>query len=267
LSDPNTGTESAWRQMDIERLNPCAREPGSPLAGGPEGHDKSFRMLYGPEDPSISPRLFVPLYSTGSDAEDPVAASGLITETGEPDEEQIRQRAHELGLAQGQKDGYAQGMKEAGEVIERMQAILGEMDGFWQHLIGRYETQLVALVCRAAEKVVFSQVADNSDTVRHAILHAFEAIPEPVDVTIEVNPKDAAYIETVKVELFGQIKELKHMTLVPDPSLSPGGCRIKTRSGEIDATLETRLEAITQALMETASNRIAYADRPESELG
>ena len=74
-------------------------------------------------------------------------------------------------------------------------------------------------------------------------------IPEPVEVTIDIHPEDVEHIENIKEEFFQQLKTLKHISLLPDPSVSPGGCRVKTRFGEVDATLESRLDVIRETIM------------------
>ena len=43
--------------------------------------------------------------------------------------------------------------------------------------------------------------------------------------------------------------ELKHIELVEDETLSPGGCRIFTRHGQIDADLDGQLQRIAAELV------------------
>ena len=100
--------------------------------------------------------------------------------------------------------------------------------------------------------MVCGQVALDRDVVRRTILKAFEQIPEPVAVDIDVNPEDYEYLEALKKPLMAEIRGLKQLRLQSNPSVSRGGCRIETRSGAIDATLEARLEAVRQSLLETA---------------
>jgi flagellar assembly protein FliH len=76
-----------------------------------------------------------------------------------------------------------------------------------------------------------------------------------VEVTVEIHPEDVEFIEAAKEDFFRQVKALKHMAIVPDPSVNPGGCRVKTRFGEVDATLESRLDAIQRTLMDVYRNR------------
>ena len=136
-----------------------------------------------------------------------------------------------------------------------MQHLLEQMEGLWQHLVQIYEPQILGLICRVAEKVVSGQVDLDHDLIRRAILDAVRMIPEPVEVTVEINPEDADHIEAVKEDFFSCVKTLKHMSLIPNPSVSRGGCRLKTHLGEVDASLESRLDAIQQTIMDVCGKK------------
>jgi flagellar biosynthesis/type III secretory pathway protein FliH len=169
-----------------------------------------------------------------------------------PDVAALRQEAYQEGLARGEADGFAAGMEKAAAVAENLHRLLTAAEHLWPSLCRTYEHQIIALVGRVAEKVVCGQVALDREIVRRTILKAFEQIPEPVVVAIEVNPEDYEYLEALKKPLMAEIRGLKQLSLQADPSVSRGGCRIETRSGAIDATLEARLEAVCHCLLETA---------------
>ncbi|HSM74520.1 MAG TPA: FliH/SctL family protein, partial [Desulfobacterales bacterium] len=136
----------------------------------------------------------------------------------------------------------------------------------WPALCRTYERQIVALVGRVAEKVVYGQVALDREVVRRTILKAFEQIPEPLTVALEVNPEDYEYLEALKKPLMAEISGLKQLSLQADPTVGRGGCRIETRAGTIDATLEARLEAVRQCLLETAPQpQTAAAEMPPAD--
>lgn len=169
-----------------------------------------------------------------------------------PDIAARQQEAYQEGLARGEADGFAAGLEKAAEVVENLHKLLTAAERVWPTLCRTYEHQIIALVGRVAEKVVCGQVALDGDVVRRTILKAFEQIPEPLAVTLEVNPEDYEYLEALKKPLMAEIRGLKQLSLQADPSVSRGGCRIETRSGAIDATLEARLEAVRQCLLDVA---------------
>ena len=162
---------------------------------------------------------------------------------------EIEREAREKGYAEGEKAGYAAGEARALEVVQRLEDLLSEIGNLWPSLVATCEDQIISLVARAVEKVVMGQAAVDEDMVRRAILHAFELIPEPSDVTVHVSPEDYQYIETVREDFFRTVGDLQHLSIVSDPAVEKGGCRVYTESGEVDARLEARLEAVQSSLL------------------
>ena len=156
----------------------------------------------------------------------------------------------EAGFAKGEVDGFEAARADAAQRLDALAAIAGQVESLWKNLVAANEEQLVRLVAKVAERVVLGHVATDNEVVKRAILEAFSMIPEPVEVTINVSPEDYAYIEVVKEEFFQQVRELKQVSVVSDPSVGRGGARIETAAGEVDTGIEARLEAVTRALMQ-----------------
>jgi flagellar assembly protein FliH len=163
--------------------------------------------------------------------------------------EAVKQQAYDEGFAQGQAAGLEEGRKQSREIVERLEAIAAQMETAWTNLIETHEAQIIELVARAVEKVVYGQASIDQDMVKRAIIEALQVVPEPVNVQISVSPKDYEFIETVKEDFFSQIQALKDVSVTPDPAIHQGGCNVRTRFGEVDATIESRLEAIRECLL------------------
>jgi len=251
LSDRADGNGSAWVALAADSIH---------SAGGDAG--AAFRLLYASPADADSP-AFVPLYGLPS-TESSVSVEPEEIRNGsgsaEADPEDGYRRSYAEGFSQGHAEGLAAGKQETQAHVERMRNLLKEMEGLWSKLVSTYENQLIALVCRIAGKVVSGQTAADHDTVKRIILDAFRMVPEPVEVTIEIHPDDAQSIEAIKADFFQMVKGLQHMTLISNPSVQPGGCRLKTRLGQVDGTLETRLEAVRNSVMDICRGRVQDGD-------
>ena len=252
MSDPIPAQGSEWKPLAPEALDRL-HQGGNQSASSEEDSGSSFQLLYEASKHSDSPCGFIPLYA---DTDSPESA-GKDETPASPEE--IRRNAYEEGFSEGRNAGFTAGKAEADAIVERMQSLLAEIERIWQHLTETYEKQIVQLVCRVSEKVVMGQAAGDHEMVQRSIIDAFRMIPEPVEVTLEINPEDVEFIETAKEDFFKQVKELKHMALIPDPSVSPGGCRLKTRFGEVDATIESRLDSIQRTIMDVYRDRLKDA--------
>jgi flagellar biosynthesis/type III secretory pathway protein FliH len=236
LSDDLHAPQAAadWEPMHFDRTpNPDRGWAAACPAGS--APQSGFSVLYPPSEAACAA-------SMPQEAPDQAPA----------DAETLRREAYQEGLNRGQAEGFAAGMEKAAEVAENLHRLLTAAEQLWPALCRTYERQIIALVGRVAEKVVYGQVALDREVVRRTILKAFEQIPEPLTVALEVNPDDYEYLEALKKPLMDEISGLKQLSLQADPTVGRGGCRIETRSGTVDATLEARLEAIRQCLLETA---------------
>jgi flagellar assembly protein FliH len=217
-----------------------------------EASDKRFSLLYGPrrefdrehEEHQALDRIETANAHQAPDAPEPDPG---------PDLEAIRQEAYDAAFVKGEKDGFQSGLAEAREKAEHLSALIRDVEGMWSRIVKRYETEIVELALRVAEKVVYGRVEVDKEIITRAILDAFQKISDPVHAVITVNPDDYEYIEVVKEDFFEAIKGLKQVTLVSDPLVAVGGCRIETPSGEVETDIEERLDAVKRCVIE--SNR------------
>jgi len=252
LSNQNNSSQfqaNAWPDAALKS------EPGksrTQLAG-----DGSFKVLYEKTDSSAKDAGFVASFVSQEKAREMAGAQtrGRSGKSRRPTAEETSKQAYEEGFTKGEQAGMEAGRNRAQEMITRLQGILSEVDTAWKNIIESHEQKIIDLVCRAAEQVVYGSVSVEQDVVRRAILKAFEVIPEPVNVHINVNPKDYEFIETIKDDFFSQINGLKDVSVIPDPGIREGGCSVQSQSGEVDATLEARLEAIRRSLISANGNK------------
>lgn len=243
LSNNQNGdfTPSAWQNVGASATGSSAFNAAS---GG-------FKVLVDPKEGPTTTEGFVSSFGS-QDKAMPVPKNKGAFSGGRrrpPSPQEIQRQAYEEGFAKGEQDGLVEGQAKARSMVERLEGILSDTESAWSNMIAAYETQIIELVCKAAEKVVYAQVQLDQEVVKRTLLKAFDVVPEPVNVQINISPADYEYIETIKEDFFSTIKGLKDVSVSPDPAICQGGCNVRTQSGEVDATLETRLEAVKKCLM------------------
>ncbi|MDY6823706.1 MAG: FliH/SctL family protein [Thermodesulfobacteriota bacterium] len=189
---------------------------------------------------------FQSLYAEGKDNDD---FSPLFTTPDKADrKKQEAEKAYAEGFAKGEKDGFDKAFKKGEATVGRIEKVLSEIESLWKNMITANERQILDMVCRTAEKAALGRIDGDEETVKQSILTAFELIPDPVDITITISPDDYEYIETVKDDFFSAATDLKNIAVVSDPAVKAGGCKIESVAGAVDARVETRLEAVKQAV-------------------
>jgi flagellar assembly protein FliH len=163
---------------------------------------------------------------------------------------------YEAGLKKGREEGYEAGLVSAGEQLSFLEQLLTEMDGIRTHMVQRFEKEIMQMICRISEKVVYTEVHINHEVVKGAILQAFAEMAEFEEVTISVNPEDYDFIQIVKADFFKQYKDLKQISVLSNASIARGGCKIETHTGQVETSLESRLEAVKNSILNVSGSQV-----------
>ena len=163
----------------------------------------------------------------------------------------IEQEAYEKGFAQGEKDGFELGEKKAVKTIENIENLFNEMTNLKHDILKQHEREILDLIFAVAEKIVHHEVRSDETVIKNAILNALELAVEKNKIIFNVNPEDYDYVEKLRPEIFNQNKELKSIVVTSDPAVTRGGCFLETPYGNIDGTIESKLEKIYQCLQES----------------
>ena len=163
----------------------------------------------------------------------------------------IEQEAYEKSFAQGEKDGFEFGEKKSIKIAENIENLFNEMARLRHDVSNQYEREIIDLIFAVAEKIVHHEVRSKESVIKNAIFDALASAVEKSKVIFNVNPDDYDYVEKMRPELFNQNQGLKSIVVTSDPGVSRGGCYLETPYGNIDATIESKLEKISQCLRES----------------
>ncbi len=176
---------------------------------------------------------------------------------------EIEEQAREKGFARGREEGLAAGKAEFAGRIGRVDDLLAAIHNKRQILHKQYERDLLPLVKAVSNRLLNQEILTNPQVVRAGLHEAMEYVVENSRVKVLLNPDDYATLNTEGLD--ASLAGHKQLTLVADEGIAAGGCFLETDFGEIDATLEVRLEklyevvdqAFIAALEEGADNEAA----------
>ncbi len=202
------------------------------------------------------------------------AKSLLIRARGEADRllklaqtesDSIKAQAKAEGLALGKKEGLAQGKTEGikqgktqafeaekkriSELITTLAELVVAMNEHRQELIDRADAEVLPLSLAISKKVCKRLGNIDPRVVEANVKEAIRLVTAKHDLRLRINP---AQKQTL-TDLLPLLKQLwpviQHVELVDDTTISPGGCRVCTAGGEIDAELDTQLDRIARELI------------------
>jgi len=179
-----------------------------------------------------------PQMATARAAAPPVETAGHSAQKLE--EAFARGRQEGLALAEARLESTTQALTEALEDVSRLRESLA--------LSGT--SDMLRLVMAIAEQVVRRQVAVDPNVILAVIKDALKASVRADSYRISINPADLEVVTRQKPLFLASISGLKNLSIETDPAISPGGCRVDSELGDVDATIESQLDTIRQALAE-----------------
>ena len=105
-----------------------------------------------------------------------------------------------------------------------------------------------------SEQIIHREVSADPKIILTIIENALQSSVRADQYRIRLNPADLENVTQQKPLFLASISGLKNLSIETDSSISPGGCRIDSDLGDVDATIETQLEAIHQALNEAITD-------------
>jgi flagellar assembly protein FliH len=158
----------------------------------------------------------------------------------------------EQGLQEGKKSGHDQALAENSAALTQLIQSLSTASGIFEtsrdDLQNQGLVEVVHLACAIARRVTKRQGMIDPAVLTENLKDAMAMVSHAADVRVAVNP---AQLQTLQAELPNlrlAWPQLKHIELTEDASISPGGARIFTTHGQVDADLDTQLDRVIAEL-------------------
>ena len=167
--------------------------------------------------------------------------------------EEVEKRAYEEAYAKGRAEGLASAEREMRPQLQQLQArierldqIVGALARPLQELDAVVEDQLVQLALTVSRHLVRRELRIDPSQVIAIIRETVALLPASArDVRVHLHPEDAAVVREKLAAPAGE----RVWTIVEDPVMGRGGCRVATDTAQIDARLETRIGTVVSALL------------------
>jgi len=167
--------------------------------------------------------------------------------------EDVEKRAYEEAFAKGRAEGLASAEREMRPQLQQLQARVERLDAIvatlarpLQEMDAVVEDQLVQLALTVAKHLVRRELRIDPSQVIAIIRETVALLPASArDVRVHLHPEDAAVVREKLAAPTGE----RVWTIVEDPVLGRGGCRVTTDTAQIDARLETRIGTVVSALL------------------
>ena len=187
--------------------------------------------------------------------------------------EQLKEEARQEGSREGFEHGHAEGARhgtEAGRqqalqqhsaeltsLVNSLRETLSQIDAHRMSIENDGTAEVVKLAIAVARRVIKKQAAVDPEVLEANLGEAMKLAVGAADLRIAVNPAQRASLNDALPRLKLKWPGLTHVELMDDAGVAPGGCRIFTRSGSIDADLDAQLERIVGELLPAPADAAA----------
>jgi flagellar assembly protein FliH len=171
--------------------------------------------------------------------------------------ETVRGKAYKEGFALGEEKGISTGEKAGAEEIrlewqglmQEAEMLITELQTSRLGILKASEEEMVKLVLAFAKRVIKVECETRPEILLQNIDAALNKISDVDKVVLRVNLRDKSMAEARKQEFLKRLSGVTELRIVEDSSLAPGGIKIETGVGAIDATIETQVEELEKSLL------------------
>jgi FixJ family two-component response regulator/flagellar biosynthesis/type III secretory pathway protein FliH len=155
---------------------------------------------------------------------------------------------YQRGLADGERLAFERLAAARRQEQELVTAVVDRLEGISTRLHETIEQDVASLAFGIAQKVLREAVADRPELILTQVQAALGHVPERGLVRICVHPLDLPLLEPARRALSERADGALTIKIEADASIARGGCLIHTPSRLVDATLDTQLLRIGEAL-------------------
>ncbi|MCD4652068.1 MAG: flagellar assembly protein FliH [Candidatus Cloacimonetes bacterium] len=163
----------------------------------------------------------------------------------------------ELSAQEAYKKGFDNGtgqteQKFLNDFSKSFQILRRTSEQFRQKVQAMYEGEkedILSLIVEIAKKVTETEISMKPEIVLNVLQKSLKLLNDHKQLRIIVNPEEWNYVKESMKQLHLNCDLPKDLEIRTSESINPGGCKIESESGSIDADIETMFEEIRRQLL------------------
>lgn len=163
-------------------------------------------------------------------------------------QESAYQQAYQLGLEEGREKAYGENVEHIKQSLESLNTLLTSIENLKGDLVTYNETHIVSLCYYMAKRIAMGEIAEKRELILTVVSQAIQNAQSDEELTVRLSPADLQFIESMKERLTKDFEPLKRAKLEASDDVRDGGCIVETNYGNVDATIEQRIEKLWGAI-------------------
>lgn len=147
------------------------------------------------------------------------------------------------------KEGYQNGLEQAKDDIQEVKNAITGFLSAKQEVFEYIAPDILEISVEIAQKIIKKELQQDPTIIIDNIMEILKGLSkEETKITIRVNPAQVSLLKTEIPNVLSSAGLDAKVLIVPDETIMEGGCMVTTTNGVIDATIETQLAVISEAL-------------------
>ena len=147
------------------------------------------------------------------------------------------------------KEGYQNGLEQAKDDIQEVKNAITGFLSAKQEVFEYIAPDILEISVEIAQKIIKKELQQDPAIIIDNIMEILKGLSkEETKITIRVNPAQVSLLKTEIPNVLSSAGLDAKVLIVPDETIMEGGCMVTTTNGVIDATIETQLAVISEAL-------------------
>ena len=135
--------------------------------------------------------------------------------------------------------------------IEDVKNAITSFAGAKQEVFEYIAPDILEISVEIAQKIIKKELQQDPTIILDNIMEILKGLSkEETKITLRVNPSQVSLLKSEIPNVMSNIGLDAKVLIVPDDTVMEGGCMVTTNNGVIDATIETQLAIISEALKE-----------------
>ena len=148
-------------------------------------------------------------------------------------------------------EGYQEGLERSKSDIDEVKNAITGFLSAKQEVFEYIAPDILEISVDIAKKIIKKELQQDPTIILDNIKEILKGLSkEESKVTLRVNPSQVSLLKAEIPEVMSSIGLEAKVMIVPDETIMEGGCVVTTANGVIDATIETQLSVISEALKE-----------------
>ncbi len=147
------------------------------------------------------------------------------------------------------KEGYQAGMEQASEDLQQIRETFAAFMKAKQEVYEQIAPDILEISVDIAQKIIKKEVSEDPQVLVNNIVDVLKSLSKDENkIALRVNPVQVDVVKQQVPEILTIAGLDARVSVLADEEVSEGGCLVTTSNGVVDATVETQLSVICEAL-------------------